>query len=273
MDEKIYAYAESRISKIDTYGNNSIIFQFYNEMFMKMSSIGSKIDYFYTTIFSKIIEGCNKKSSNSMEPSIVPHLSLLLGQIINVSHNLTITEDNLVLFFQLAESASAENRTSILSIILTFLYIQPVKVRSILIKKGVYENALKILLTEKFDGKLLRKIFVLGMIRLLEIEEKYFKDIMLACMRYLKTQNSSYHIKIRDNTCKDPKLRRALQIGNAEEDEIEAENFTNDYWDNFFKDFKHPMRALSEFDQFKTRMWQNMEIAEQLSETEKKDLR
>ncbi len=70
-----------------------------------------------------------------------------MSQIVIAFNDISISDDSLIALFQLAEKHTGELRTSILSVVLSFLYVQPVKIRNFLINKNAYENALKMILT------------------------------------------------------------------------------------------------------------------------------
>ena len=61
-------------------------------------------------------------------------------------------------------------RQYILLIILTYAYIQPVKLRDMLGSLNAYYETLQYLLTTKYEEGLIRKIFLLAMTKLIEIE-------------------------------------------------------------------------------------------------------
>jgi len=57
--------------------------------------------------------------------------------------------------------------------------------------KGMYENFLKEVTKVHFEGKLPKKIIILALIRLIEMEEHFpaFKIILEHCVAYLKEQH------------------------------------------------------------------------------------
>lgn len=99
VDERVYCFAESRISKIENYGNNSIIFKFFNRFFMKLNNVVSKIEVFYGTLFSKLIDACNRQEADG-EGSIIPHLSMLIGQIVISFNSVPCNEKAIMALFQ-----------------------------------------------------------------------------------------------------------------------------------------------------------------------------
>lgn len=85
-------------------------------------------------------------------------------------------------------SLTEDVKQYMLLILLTYTYLQPIKFREILLEENQYENVLKVLLTTHYSEKLIRKIFLLAMSKLLEVEEQYFEDIVRECIKYFKEQ-------------------------------------------------------------------------------------
>ena len=67
-------------------------------------------------------------------------------------------------------SLTEDVKQYLLLILLTYTYLQPIKFREILLEEQQYENVLKVLLTTHYSEKLIRKIFLLAMSKLLEVE-------------------------------------------------------------------------------------------------------
>jgi hypothetical protein len=67
-------------------------------------------------------------------------------------------------------SLTEDVKQYLLLILLTYTYLQPIKFREILLEENQYENVLKVLLTTHYSEKLIRKIFLLAMSKLLEVE-------------------------------------------------------------------------------------------------------
>lgn len=77
-----------------------------------------------------------------------------------------------------------------LLIFLSYAYESPYQIVAYLKKKNVYQNFLEEVTKVKFEGQLPKKIIILALIRLVEIEEQLstFKIIMEYCVKYLKLQ-------------------------------------------------------------------------------------
>ena len=68
------------------------------------------------------------------------------------------------------------------------------------------------MLTSKYEDKVTRKVFLLAMCKLLEIEDRYFEDIIKQCILYFRDQNANHAMKVVHNQVHiDPKMRRIFQ--------------------------------------------------------------
>jgi hypothetical protein len=71
---------------------------------------------------------------------------------------------------------------------LTYAYTQPMKLRTMLSSNNAYYDTLQYLLSTRYEEGLIRKIFLLAMTKLIEIEETYINEIVRECIKYLKEQ-------------------------------------------------------------------------------------
>ena len=67
-------------------------------------------------------------------------------------------------------SVTEDVRQYLLLIILTYAYTQPIKLRNMLSSINAYYETLQYLLTTKYEEGVIRKIFLLAMTKLIEIE-------------------------------------------------------------------------------------------------------
>lgn len=70
-------WSKSTLKKLENYGNNSLIYKFYNQLFLKIDNNIEKIQVYFNEFFIQIW-----KQFEASTISTVPQLSFLLGEII-----------------------------------------------------------------------------------------------------------------------------------------------------------------------------------------------
>ena len=75
---------------------------------------------------------------------------------------------------------------------------------------NAYYDTLQYLLSTRYEEGLIRKIFLLAMTKLIEIEETYINEIVRECIKYLKEQFEKNEPKKKPKEQIDPKMRRLI---------------------------------------------------------------
>ena len=151
-----------------------------------------------------------------------------------------------------------------LIVFLTYLYVLPYPVSTFLRQHNLYQMFVSSIVKINFTGVKVKRILILSLIKLLEIEENknMIQSIIIFCVDYMKSlikKKPQERKEIRQD------YRRSLNEMKQENTIRKQETQDDNQMTNLFTRFQHPFSTYSQFDQFKLIFFQSNFPVNQIS--------
>ena len=173
-------------------------FKLYNHYIFKLTGCTYKLVNLFSAFWNEVKIRFQSYLEGNEYSDGISYFFFLMSEIMANHCKIDLSEDDLRLLLVIAEKVPDSKKQYPLVVFLTNLYLLPYPVSIFLKRSGLYEGFLSAVVKIDFDGVIIKRIFVLALIKLLEIEEDQnsFVTILVFCIDHLNKQCSKQKMMV-----------------------------------------------------------------------------